>query len=124
MTRTNKPLNELFLQVEIMSFTRTSLRSLTVLMQDDGVASSKFESEPENYIVDQLKRWLKCTGFKLSGKRDELVKGVPECITLEIITLSIQASMKENGLLRKGKHRQVDYEELQTAKISGQRNVS
>lgn len=64
-----------------MSFTGTSLRSLTVLMQDDGVASSKFESEPENYIVDQLKRWLKCTRFKLSGKRDELVKRVPECIT-------------------------------------------
>lgn len=81
MTQTNKPLNVLFLQVEIMSFTGTSLRSLTVLMQDDGVASSKFESEPENYIVDQLKRWLKCTGFKLSGKRDELVKRVPECIT-------------------------------------------
>lgn len=62
-----------------MSFASSSLRSLTVLTQDDGVPGSKFENEPENYIVDQLKRWLKCRRLKLSGKRDELVKRVTDC---------------------------------------------
>jgi len=64
--------------VEIMSLASTSLRSLTVLTQDDGAPSSKFESEAENYTVDQLKRSLKCRGLKLSGKRDDLVKRVTE----------------------------------------------
>ena len=63
-----------------MSLASTSLRSLTVLTQDDGVPGSKFENDPENYTVDQLKRWLKCRGLKLSGKRDDLVKRVAECI--------------------------------------------
>ena len=66
--------------VEIMSLASTSLQSLTVLTQDDGVPGSKFESEAENYTVDQLKRWLKCRGLKLRGKRDDLVKRVTECI--------------------------------------------
>ena len=30
--------------------------------------------------VGQLKRWLKCRGLKLSGKRDELLKRVSDCI--------------------------------------------
>ena len=63
-----------------MSLASTSLRSLTILTQDDGVPGSKFENDPENYTVDQLKRWLKCRGLKLSGKRDDLVKRVVECI--------------------------------------------
>ncbi|CAH3175503.1 unnamed protein product, partial [Porites lobata] len=50
------------------------------LTQDDGVPGSKFENDPGNYTVDQLKRWLKCRGLKLSGKRDDLVKRVAECI--------------------------------------------
>lgn len=57
-----------------------SLRSLTVLTDDDDVPGSKFEREPEEYTVDQLKRWLKCRGLKLSGKRDELVKRVSDSI--------------------------------------------
>ena len=40
----------------------------------------KFEREPEEYTVGQLKRWLKCRGLKLSGKRDELLKRVSDCI--------------------------------------------
>lgn len=50
--------------------------SLTVLTEEDGVPGSKFEREPEEYTVDQLKRWLKCRGLKLSGKREELVQTV------------------------------------------------
>ena len=53
-----------------------SLQSCTVLTEDDGIPGSKFEREAEEYTVDQLKRWLKCRGLKLSGKRDELV----ECV--------------------------------------------
>ena len=54
--------------------------SFTVLTDDDEVPGSKFEREPEEYTVDQLKRWLKCRGLKLSGKRDDLVKHVSNCI--------------------------------------------
>ena len=63
-----------------MSFASTSLRSLTVLTEDDNVPGSKFETEPENYTVEQLKQWLKCRGLKLCGKRNELVKRVTDCI--------------------------------------------
>ena len=50
-----------------MSFASTSIRSFTVLTEDDGVPGLKFEREPEYYTVDQLKRWLKQFG-KNSGK--------------------------------------------------------
>ena len=58
----------------------SSLPSFTVLTEEDDVPGSKFEREPEEYTVDQLKRWLKCRGLKLSGKRDELLKRVSDCI--------------------------------------------
>ena len=57
-----------------------SLPSFTVLTDEDDVPDSKFEREPEEYTVGQLKRWLKCRGLKLSGKRDELLKRVSDCI--------------------------------------------
>ena len=56
------------------------LRSLTVLIDDDGVPGSVFDKEPKEYTVEQMKRWLKCRGLKLSGKRDELVERVKDCI--------------------------------------------
>ena len=56
----------------------TSLKPLTILTEDDGVPGSKFDSEPEHYTVEQLKRWLKCRCMKLSGKRDELVTRVSD----------------------------------------------
>ena len=56
------------------------LHSLTVLTEEDGVPGSKFEREPEEYTVDQLKRWLKCRGLKLSGKREDLVQRVRDCV--------------------------------------------
>ena len=58
-----------------------SLPSFTVLTEEDDVPGSKFEREPEEYTVGQLKRRLKCRGLKLSGKRDELLKRVSDCIT-------------------------------------------
>ena len=57
-----------------------SLPSFTVLTEEDDVPGSKFEREPEEYTVGQLKRWLKCWGLKLSGKRDELLKRASDCI--------------------------------------------
>ena len=54
----------------------TSLQSLTVLTEDSDVPGSKFERDPQEYTVDQLKHWLKCRGLKLSGKNDDLVKRV------------------------------------------------
>ena len=58
----------------------TSWKPLTILTENDGVPGSKFDRKPEHYTVEQLKRWLKCRGMKLSGKRDELVTGVSDCI--------------------------------------------
>ena len=34
----------------------------------------------QKIIVEQVKRWLKCTGIKLSGKRDELIAHVHDCV--------------------------------------------
>ena len=84
MTQTNKLFHVPFLVLkavgEIMSFASTSIRSFTVLTEDDGVPGSKFEREPEYYTVDQLKRWLKCRGLKQGGKREEILKRVKYCI--------------------------------------------
>ena len=50
------------------------------MTEDDGVPGSKFEHNPDQYTVEQLKRWLKCRGLKTSGKRDELITRVSDCI--------------------------------------------
>ena len=63
-----------------MSFASTSIRSFTVLTEDDGVPGSKFERETEYYTVDQLKRWLKCKGLKQGGKSEEILKRVKDYI--------------------------------------------
>lgn len=56
------------------------LPSFMVLTDEDNVPGSKLERKPDKYTVGQLKRWLKCRGLKLSGKRDELLKRVSNCI--------------------------------------------
>jgi len=50
------------------------------LTENDGVPGAKFHKNPENYSVEQLKRWLKCRGIKVSGKRDELIARVRDCV--------------------------------------------
>ena len=62
------------------SLASTSVRPLTVLTESDGVPGSKFERNPDQYTVEQLKRWLKCRGLKIGGKRDELISRVSDCI--------------------------------------------
>ena len=59
----------------------SSLYFLIVLTEDDGVSGSKFERKPEEYTVDQLKQSLKCRGLKLSGKREDIVQRVRDCVT-------------------------------------------
>ena len=56
-----------------MTVASSSSQSFTILTEDDGIPGSKFEKEPEEYTVEQLKRWLKCRGLKQSGKRGELL---------------------------------------------------
>ena len=58
----------------------TSVRPLTVLTESDGVPGSKFEHNPDQYTVEQLKCWLKCGGLKIGGKRDELISHFSDCI--------------------------------------------
>ena len=55
-------------------------QSFAVLTDEDGVPGPKFERDPEEYTVDQLKRWLKCRGLKLNGKRGELLKRMSDCV--------------------------------------------
>lgn len=62
------------------SKTSTSPYALTILTENDGVPGSYFDHDPSEYTVEQLKRWLKCRGLKLSGKRDDLVKRVSDAI--------------------------------------------
>ena len=62
------------------SLASTSVRPLTVLTESDGVLGSKFEYNPDQYTVEQLKHWLKCIGLKIGGKRDELISLVSDCI--------------------------------------------
>ena len=61
-------------------FKQYFFETFEILAEDDGVPGSKFDREPEHYTVEQLKRWLKCRGMKLSGKRDELVTRVSDSI--------------------------------------------
>ena len=55
-------------------------KKIVILTENDEVPGSKFTSCPEDYTVDQLKRWLKCRGSKQSGKRQELITRVKDCI--------------------------------------------
>ena len=78
-----------------MRMASSAQQCFTVLTDEDGVPGSKFEREPEEYTVEQLRRWLKCRGLKLNGKRDDLLKRVSDCLK-EITTRSIQASTMAN----------------------------
>ena len=62
------------------SIASTSAHLLTILTENDAVPGCRFDKDPDNYTVDQIKRWLKCRGLKQSGKRSELVKRVRDCI--------------------------------------------
>ena len=89
------------------------MRPLTILTEVDGVPGSKFDRKPENYTVEQLKRWLKCRGLKLGGKRGELVTRVSDCIkkgSHRILDVSIDQGkwfaakvLKENTEIRNDK---------------------
>ena len=81
------------------SIASNSLQYCTVLTEDDGIPGSKLEREAEEYTVDQLKRWLKCRGSKLSGKRDELMECVRYIASRVGITISLTlALIMVNGL--------------------------
>ena len=66
-----------------MESERSSLHSSKKALffdQNDGVPGSKFLRDPDNYTVEQLKRWLKCRGQKVSGKRNDLIARVRGCV--------------------------------------------
>ena len=60
----------------------SSSAKATILTQNDGVPSCKFEGEPAKYTVEQLKRWLKlkCRGIKQTRKREDLLARVNDCL--------------------------------------------
>ena len=63
-----------------MSASLNLLKNAVILTENDGVPGAKFHKSPENDSVEQLKRWLKCRGIKVSGKRDELIARVRDCV--------------------------------------------
>ena len=62
------------------SKTSTSSLVLTTLTENDDALGSHFEHDLSEYTVEQLKHWLKCRGLKQSGKRQDLVERVRDCI--------------------------------------------
>ena len=56
------------------------VKRVTILTDNDNVPGSKIESDPDNYTVEQLKRWLKCRGLKQSGRRSVLITRVKDCL--------------------------------------------
>ena len=58
----------------------SSSAKATNLTQNDGVPGCKFEGEPANYTVEQLKCWLKCRGIKQTGEREDLLVRVKDCL--------------------------------------------
>ena len=91
-----------------------SLPWFTVLTDEDDVPGSKFEREPEEYTVGQLKRRLKCRGLKFSGRRDELLKRVSDLYQklAGIITRSIQVSTMANGSQQKFSKKMQSYKQI------------
>ena len=59
-------------------FKLSSRTKATILTENDGVPGCKFECEPANYTVEQLKRWLKCRGHTQAGKREDLLARVKD----------------------------------------------
>ena len=58
-----------------------STKKIVILTENEQVPGSKFTSCPEDYTVDQIKRWLKCRGSKQRGKRQEfIITRVKDCI--------------------------------------------
>ena len=58
----------------------SSSAKATILTENDVVPGSNFESEPGNYTVEQLKRWLKSWGLKQARKRKDLLARVNGCL--------------------------------------------
>ena len=58
----------------------SSSAKATILTENEDFPGSKFESEPANYTVEQLKRWLNCRGLKQAGKREDLLARVNDSL--------------------------------------------
>ena len=70
----------------------------TILAQNDGVPACKFEGELAKYTVEQLKRLLKCRGIKQTGKREDLLAHVNDCLTCKNRNSHILDSCIDNGI--------------------------
>ena len=82
------------------------LQNVANLTENDGVPGSKFEKDPDNYTVEQLKRWLKCRGLKQCGKRCDLVTRARDCIASGnslVLDASIDNDQWYESKLSKGK---------------------
>lgn len=68
------------LKSDLTEIKLSSSAKATILTENDGVPGCKFECEPSNYTVEQLKRWLKCRGLKQGGKREDLFARVNDSL--------------------------------------------
>ena len=71
------------LKSDLTEFKLSSSAKATILTENDGVPGCKFECEPANYTVEQLKCWLKCRGLKQAGKREDLLGHVNDRLHLD-----------------------------------------
>ena len=63
--------------------------------------ASNLKENRKNTLYDQLKRWLKYRGLKLSGEREDIVQRVRDCVRNGNYHTLDPASIVENGLLLK-----------------------
>lgn len=78
--RTNKQLLEWRNMDDDPLISSSNISKARILTENDSVPGLKFKQDLENYMVSQLKRWLKCWGLRLSGKRTDLVARIRDCL--------------------------------------------
>ena len=54
------------------------------ILEESDVPGAKLKKNPENCIVDELKRWLECHSLKRSGKRDVLIQRVKDALPMNL----------------------------------------
>lgn len=93
--RTNKQLLEWRNMDDDPLISSSNISKARILTENDSVPGLKFKQDLENYMVSQLKRWLKCWGLRLSGKRTDLVARIRDC--LKSANFYVLDSSTDNG---------------------------
>ena len=55
-----------------------------IFLKEDEIQSAKLVTEPSEYSVEELKRWLECYGLKKNRKKHEFVEILKELLKLSV----------------------------------------